>query len=196
MMKYGEESKLLYALLKEFDLSGQTGLVIGSSVPWIEAILIEKGKVRKLLTDEYYTIISSHPKIDYIHPVDLCKRHAEIKANYKFDFVVSYSSLEHAGLGRFRDHLDPDGDLKEMQKAHCLLKEGGLFFLGTEFGRDALYWNAHRVYGKWRLPLMFANFEFQGFFSHSAVPDSFAFLESTWGYPIAVLRKVSGACST
>ena len=162
---YGEASLIFYEVLKHFNISGSTGLVIGSLSPWVEVILIEKGKAKKILTDEYYPIISEHPQIDYIHPVDLAKRFSEIKSKYNFDFVASYSSLEHAGLGRFGDHLDPDGDLKEMQKVYCLLKEGGLVFLGTEYGKDALFWNAHRIYGKWRAPMMFANFEFLGFYT-------------------------------
>ncbi len=195
MKNYGDASIMFYDILKHFDLTGQTGLVIGSVTPWIEVILLEKGKVKKILTDEYYPIISEHPQIDYIHPVDLAKRYLEIKSQYNFDFVVSYSSLEHSGLGRFGDHLDPDGDLKEMQKVYCLLKEGGLVFLGLEYGNDALYWNAHRIYGKWRAPLMFSNFEFLGFYNTEAVGNSFEFLEKIGGQPIAVLRKEFRRCS-
>ena len=35
-----------------------------------------------------------------------------------FDSVVSFSSIEHSGLGRYGDPLDPDGDLKTMQVIH------------------------------------------------------------------------------
>ena len=73
-----------------------------------------------------------------------------------YDFVVSFSSIEHSGLGRFGDALDPIGDIKESLKVYCMLKEGGIFFLGIPTGRDAIYWNLHRGYGRLRLAIMAA----------------------------------------
>lgn len=35
----------------------------------------------------------------------------------KFDAIASFSSLEHIGLGRYSDELDPDGDFKEVARA-------------------------------------------------------------------------------
>ena len=32
----------------------------------------------------------------------------------RYDAVVTYSSVEHAGLGRYGDPLDPDGDVAAM----------------------------------------------------------------------------------
>ncbi|VDM34294.1 unnamed protein product [Toxocara canis] len=71
------------------------------------------------------------------------------------DFVVSFSSIEHSGLGRYGDPLDPIGDLREMQKIQCLLKRGGLLFIGLPVGVDAVVFNAHRIYGRLRLAMMF-----------------------------------------
>ncbi|VDM48084.1 unnamed protein product, partial [Toxocara canis] len=86
----------------------------------------------------------------------------------QFDFIVSYSSIEHSGLGRFGDPLDPKGDLREMQKIQCLLKRGGLLFLGLPCGADALVFNAHRLYGRLRLPMMFQGFKFLNMFVGNA----------------------------
>jgi hypothetical protein len=81
--------------------------------------------------------------------------HAEIlKKNIKVDIAFSYSSFEHDGLGRYGDPLSPDGDLRAMQEAHTFLKDDGILFLGVPFGPDCLTWNAHRIYGKHRLPLL------------------------------------------
>uniref|UniRef100_A0A914L5V3 DUF268 domain-containing protein n=1 Tax=Meloidogyne incognita TaxID=6306 RepID=A0A914L5V3_MELIC len=73
-----------------------------------------------------------------------------------FDFVASFSSIEHSGLGRYNDPLDPIGDIREMQKISCMLKPGGLFFLGIPVGQDDVGHNCHRTYGRIRLPMMFA----------------------------------------
>ena len=42
-----------------------------------------------------------------------------------FDFAASFSSIEHSGLGRYGDPIDPIGDLREMLKIKCMLKKGG-----------------------------------------------------------------------
>jgi hypothetical protein len=74
--------------------------------------------------------------------------------NY-FDFVVSFSSIEHSGLGRYGDPLDPIGDIREIEKILCWLKPGGLLFLGIPIGKDHIVFNLHKFYGQLRLPLIF-----------------------------------------
>ena len=64
-----------------------------------------------------------------------------------------------SGLASYGDPLDPYGDVKDMQMMSCLIKPGGLMFLGIPMGPDALVFNAHRIYGRVRLPMMTANFE-------------------------------------
>jgi hypothetical protein len=41
-----------------------------------------------------------------------------------FDVVLSISSFEHDGLGRYGDPLNPDGDLAAMRSTRRLLKPG------------------------------------------------------------------------
>ena len=63
----------------------------------------------------------------------------------KFDIVVSYSSIEHAGLGRFGDALHPWGDLVTMAKAWCLVKPGGSAIIAVPTSKqDTIEYNAHR----------------------------------------------------
>ena len=64
-----------------------------------------------------------------------------------------------SGLASYGDPLDPYGDVKDMQMLSCLIKPGGLLFLGVPMGPDAIVFNAHRIYGRVRLPMMTANFE-------------------------------------
>lgn len=42
-----------------------------------------------------------------------------------------------------------------------LMQDGGILHLSFPVGKDALFWNAHRVYGGVRLPLATANFQVQ-----------------------------------
>ena len=77
-------------------------LVIGTQQPWIEAVLLEKG-AHHITTLEYAPIDNRHPNITVITPDqmrDLYRTGKFTGPQQKFDAVVSFSSLEHSGLGR------------------------------------------------------------------------------------------------
>ena len=63
-----------------------------------------------------------------------------------------------------------------MTKIGEMLPEKGLVYLAVPTGRDTLVWNAHRIYGNLRLPLLFSNWE----------------LLNTFGYPwyIKILHRL------
>ena len=72
--------------------------------------------------------------------------------------AVSFSSIEHAGLGRYGDPLNAYGDLQAVAHIWCLLRPNGHLFLGIPYGNDLIKFNANRVYGPKRLPHLTANF--------------------------------------
>ena len=76
-----------------------------------------------------------------------------------FDGVVTYSSIEHSGLGRYGDALNPWGDILAVARAGCLTKPEGFFAINVPIGRDQVVWNAHRFYGSKRLPLLMSNWK-------------------------------------
>lgn len=80
------------------------------------------------------------------------------------DFVISFSSIEHSGLARYGDAPDPIGDFRELSKILCLLKQGGLLYIGLPSGPDTVEYNAHRIYGYVRWPMVAAGFQFLGAF--------------------------------
>jgi hypothetical protein len=135
-------------------VTGKRGLVIGSENPWLEAILLDYG-AEHVTTLEFGTIRSGHPKLSSIKPNELTRKVLKGQLEQPFDFMFSFSSLEHDGLGRYGDILNPKGDLQMMARLMTILKPSGLFFLGLPTDEtDALFWNAHRVYGPLRYPLM------------------------------------------
>ena len=140
-------------------LQGKHGVVIGSQSPWIEASLLAYG-VEGLTTMEYSSTRTNHAQVRWMHPATAASSFLKGQLP-QFDFAVSYSSLEHDGLGRYGDPLNPHGDIESVQKVWCILKPGGLFFLGFPYNgaHDELVFNSHRVYGPKRLPLVTANFE-------------------------------------
>jgi hypothetical protein len=80
-----------------------------------------------------------------------------------FDMVVSISNFEHDGLGRYGDPIDPDGDLRAMNEMRSLVSPGGVLILGVPVARDAVVWNAHRLYGRVRLPLLLRGWSVEAF---------------------------------
>jgi len=141
--------------LKSAQIRGKSILVIGSSHPWLEAILLSLG-AKQVTTLEYGEIISHHPKIKTLTP-------SQFRENYKagllemFDGVVTHSSIEHSGLGRYGDALNPWGDILAIARAWCSTRDGGFLYLGVPTGKEAIFSNWHRVYGKLRYPLVTIN---------------------------------------
>lgn len=54
--------------------------------------------------------------------------------------------VEHVGLGRYGDVLDPDGDLKAMSELMRVLAPGGTLLFVVPVGRPVIRFNAHRIY--------------------------------------------------
>ena len=71
------------------------------------------------------------------------------------DFAISYSSIEHTGLGRYGDNINPYGDIEAIRRIRCMLKPNGILFVAFPVGKDVVYYNAHRQYGAERLPMLF-----------------------------------------
>jgi hypothetical protein len=150
---YGVTDEYLFQAFDEFSerIEGKDVAVMGSTRPWYEAIVLAYGG--RPTTIEYNTLVSEDPRLTVLTV-------EEYEANpTQFDVVLSISSYEHDGLGRYGDPVNPDGDLQAMQKTLAMLREGGLLFVAVPVGRDTVVWNAHRVYGKARLPRFFEGWE-------------------------------------
>jgi hypothetical protein len=149
-----ETSFLLQGLLQVPNLSSSSVLVIGSENPWVEACVLSTG-VSNITTLEYGKIDSRHPKIKTITPYEIRGRYADFFQS--FDVIVTFSSVEHAGLGRYGDKLNPWGDRQAVARAWCATKPGGYMVIGVPYGRDSIEYNAHRIYGSVMYPHLVAN---------------------------------------
>lgn len=54
--------------------------------------------------------------------------------------------IEHIGLGRYGDPIDPAGDLKAIGELVRVLAPGGDLLIATPVGRKRVQFNAHRIY--------------------------------------------------
>jgi hypothetical protein len=148
---------LFHVLQHVTQVRNQSVLVIGSESPWIEAMLVACG-AEKVTTLEYGHIESHHPQVKTLTPNAF--RVAYLNGTLeKFDAVVSYSSIEHSGLGRYGDSLNPFGDIMTLARAWCVTKKGGSLILGVSSSgeKDILYFNAGRIYGPNRWPFLTTN---------------------------------------
>jgi SAM-dependent methyltransferase len=63
------------------------------------------------------------------------------------DSVSCLHALEHFGLGRYNDKIDPDGHIKGLQNLNRMLKPGGKLYLSFPIGTsDQVLFNAHRIF--------------------------------------------------
>jgi hypothetical protein len=116
-----------------------------------------------------------------------------VLGNEQFDCAFSISSFEHDGLGRYGDPLDPYGDLAAMIQAKRNVVYGGVLFLAVPVGEDALVWNAHRIYGILRLPLLLHNWKrlsSHGFLESDCGKKFNNLTESSYYQPVFVLENV------
>ena len=55
-------------------------------------------------------------------------------------------TIEHIGLGRYGDPIDPKGDIKAMEELKRIVKPGGDLLFVTPVGNSRIEYNAHRIY--------------------------------------------------
>jgi SAM-dependent methyltransferase len=94
---------------------------------------------------EFYDFRPAPVQLDglFVGAADLTQLH------FPSDSIASLSCMhviEHIGLGRYGDPLDPDGDLKAISELVRVLAPGGNLLVATPVGRPRVEFNAHRVY--------------------------------------------------
>lgn len=144
---YGDTDRWLYEALETFPIKGKSVAIIGSVSPWYESIVLTYGGFPT--TIEYNPIETDDPRLRILS-VEEYRKHP-----LPFDVILSISSTEHDGLGRYGDRINPIADIEFMHYARTvMLKQDGLLFLAVPYGQDCLVWNAHRIYGPLRFPLL------------------------------------------
>ena len=67
-------------------------------------------------------------------------------ASSSLDSVSSLHVLEHIGLGRYGDPLDPQGSARGCSELARVLSPGGRLYVSVPVGRERVCFNAHRVF--------------------------------------------------
>lgn len=149
---YGpEETNMVRDALLRINVTGHNVLVVGSELPWVEACVLSAG-AHHVTTIEYGSISSQHPQVSTYTPAAVRKEYRAFLD--RFDTAVSFSSIEHSGLGRYGDSMNPWGDRQAVARIHCMVRSGGHFVVGLPSADgDQILYNARRNYG----PLQYAH---------------------------------------
>lgn len=116
------------------------------------------------------------------------------------DSVSCLHTIEHFGLGRYGDPLDPRGHLKGLEQLKRMVKTGGCLYLSTPIGNERLEFNAHRVFAPQSLLSWFSEgWEVErsaviddALATHeSAGPEALASASCHTGVGIVCARKIS-----
>jgi len=170
---YPKSSLQLVEVFNKFiNLSGKKCMVLGSISPWIECLLLHFN-AESVTTLDYVT-----PKCNYkINILSMNNYNKEIK----YDVIISFSSLEHDGLGRYGDPINPNGDIDACIEAYTMLKKDGYFICGIPIGNGCIEGNYHRIYNQKRINKLFSLFNsYIGSVNYQTLDQSLNFSGNNW----------------
>jgi SAM-dependent methyltransferase len=110
---------------------------------------------------------------------------------FKDDNIISLSCLhvvEHIGLGRYGDPLDPLGTKKACEELSRILAVGGNLYFSLPIGKPRLCFNAHRIHSPQQIIEYFSDLELVEF---SGIDDEGKFKRNI---DISILENSNYAC--
>lgn len=133
-------------------------------------------------TLHFSTIVSAFVPVEFydyrpaqLNLEGLRSEHADLtKLHFESNSISSLScmhTIEHIGLGRYGDPIDPTGDKTAAAELARVLAPGGTFIFVTPVGKPRIEFNAHRVYGYEQVLALFPTLKLVEF---SMVPDDFS----------------------
>lgn len=132
-------------------------------------------------TLHFSTIVSAFVPVEFydyrpahLNLPNLISKHGDLtKLHFESNSISSLSCLhtvEHVGLGRYGDPIDPTGDIKAAKELERVLAPGGTFIFVTPVGKPKIAFNAHRIYSYEQVLALFPSLTITEF---SMVPDDY-----------------------
>ena len=103
------------------------------------------GYLSKIVPTTFIDIRPIDAKLENLKVLDA----SILKLPYPDNSLESISCLhviEHIGLGRYGDKIDPDGWKKACKELQRVLAKGGRLYLSTPVGKPRICFNAHRIF--------------------------------------------------
>ena len=88
-----------------------------------------------MVTLEYGLFHSEHPAWEILRPAEFYQRY-QTGTLGQFEAVFTYSSVEHSGLGRYGDSLNPWGDIIAVAQAWCVASNDAKVSCSNFAGQD------------------------------------------------------------
>jgi hypothetical protein len=120
----------------------------------IDGFVAHLATTMPVLVGDIRPVASQHENIKFVQ-LNLMDPSTAAKLG-QFPSVSCLHTIEHMGLGRYGDPLDPAGDSKALATLAALTMPGGTLYLATPMGRERIEFNAQRVYSIARLQNMLA----------------------------------------
>lgn len=89
--------------------------------------------------------------------------------NNSVDSISCMHTVEHVGLGRYGDDIDPEGDMVAVKELGRVVSKGGSLIFVVPVGKPKIEFNAHRIYSYKMVIEMFPDFYVKEF---SLIPDN------------------------
>lgn len=83
--------------------------------------------------------------------------------NDTIESISCMHTIEHVGLGRYGDIIDPAADIKAVNELKRVTKKGGHIFFVTPVGKPRIQFNAHRIYSYEMIIDLFTGCDLQNF---------------------------------
>lgn len=94
-------------------------------------------------------------------------------ADSSVESISCMHTIEHIGLGRYGDPIDPDGDIKAVEELKRVIAPNGNLLFVVPMGKPRIQFNAHRIYSFEMIEQLFPEFELRNF---SLVTDNNEFI--------------------
>jgi hypothetical protein len=138
----------------------------------------------------YYDYRPPRLQLDYLKI-----NHADITTlPFKTDSIKSLSCMhvvEHIGLGRYGDPLDPGGDIKAIDELKRVLSPGGDLLIVVPIGVPKVMFNAHRIYSYDQIVNNFKHYKLVEF---AFIPDDFHKYGIIRNAPVELTRTQKYGC--
>lgn len=129
------------------------------------------GFIAHVLTFMPVTVLDIRPLESKIEGLRFVRGDATDLASFadgSIDSISSLHAVEHFGLGRYGDPIDPDACFKAMASLARVLAPGGRLYFAVPIGRERVEFNAHRVFSPSTIVQAFSALDVVSF---SAVDD-------------------------
>ena len=136
---YFHQDLLVATLIKQANPSRH--IDVGSSIEGFVAHVASYREIEVL--DIRPLQISGHSQIRFVQS-DLMRVDQSLTGIC--DSLSCLHALEHFGLGRYGDPIDPNGHLKGFYNLSKMLQSGGTLYVSFPIGKPGVHFNAHRIF--------------------------------------------------